>query len=473
MLVDRSDGETLRGMFAAGTGWLERNVHDINAINVFPVPDGDTGTNMLHTMRSAMAEASKVENDDASLVARSMARGALLGARGNSGVILSQFWRGLSGGLGEGKAFTGRDFAYSLAMASDAAYAGVISPVEGTILTVLRDMASAAEAVVKSGKESLLHVLERVVEAAKSSVDRTPTLLPALREAGVVDAGGQGMYVLLSGALRFLKKGKKEQEEDFYLSVSASSRLQDKGEADKVEDWACESEEVGIVLAQKKQEKKDVSVVAVAVGEGLAGVFEGLGVDKIVLGGQTMNPSVRELLNAVEAVSAPKVILLPNNKNIVLAASQASSLSDKEVKVVPSFNFPQGIAALLAFNHELGLEENADVMAEALQEVRVLEITRAVRSACINGEKIKKGQHIAMLDGEDMVACGDNSLRVILEALAKIGVDDVEVMTFYYGCDRPKSDFDSLVKAVKDSYPVQVEMVYGGQPHYDYIIALE
>ena len=538
-----ADGKTLKRMFALGTVWLEKAAPDINAINVFPVPDGDTGINMVLTMRSAMEEAGENPDGHASSVAKSMASGALMGARGNSGVILSQFCRGLAKGL-EGKAsFGGRDFANALSEASQAAYDGLVHPVEGTILTVLKDAAAAATTYAGSDSDSLASVMEIATQAARESVTRTPDLLPVLREAGVVDAGGQGLYVLFDGALHYLR-GKsseiKHQKPDLvatsepltpHLTQIATeaevpygyctnfvlegkkldaeeirNKLKRKGQsvivtgADSlvrvhihtfkpgeileystrlgtlhqidIQNMDDQYEEF-IKIQRGKMPKVDVAVVAVASGEGIFQVFNSLGSTLIVPGGQTMNPSVRQLLHAVESAPADSVIVLPNNKNIIATAHQIQSLSPKQVKVVPSRTIPQGIAALLAFNYDLNVADNAQVMDEALGTVKTLEITRAVRRTQVNGLRIRRGQFIAILNDEEIIATDNDILVVIFEALIKTEVQQAEMVTIYYGAEIQAAEAEGVAQEIRSRYKAQVEVVHGGQLHYDFIISLE
>ncbi len=537
-------GQDVREMFAASTQWLEKSAADIDAINVFPVPDGDTGTNMLLTMRSAIEEAYQSPDLSVSSVLKGMANGAFMGARGNSGIILSQIFRGLARGL-EGKdSLTGQDLAKALAEAASTAYQGLSRPVEGTILTVIRDVAKAAERVVKERFEDLIGVLEASVNAAKESVARTPLLLPILKEAGVVDAGGQGLYVILEGVLRYLKDEAKEapfrkpqivapaltltpkiitisQEEGMPYGYCTEfiikgknlnlhkirKRLETKGQSLMVIGDATNvrvhihTRDPGSVLRyatslgtlhqisiknmddQHKQflemQKQrvplmDIAVIAVVTGEGIEEVFRSLGVAAIVPGGQTMNPSVRELLQAVEMVPSDKIIVLPNNKNVILTASQVQSLTSKKVVVVPTKTVPQGVSALLAFSYLADLEENVRVMEEAIQRVKTIGITQAVRTAQLKGLSIKKGQIIAIVDDEELVAAGDNIEKVIFEAISKTGIDEFEVVTIYWGAGTKAEEAEKLAQEITTKYPrKQIELVYGGQPHYNYIISLE
>jgi len=538
-----ADGKTLKRMFALGTVWLEKAAPDINAINVFPVPDGDTGINMVLTMHSAMEEVRQNPDGNASSVAKAMASGALMGARGNSGVILSQFCRGLAKGLEGKSSFDGTDFANALSDASQAAYEGLVHPVEGTILTVLKDAATAATAHAGSNSESLVSVMEIATEAARDSVARTPDLLPVLREAGVVDAGGQGLYVLFDGALHYLQGKANEIKHQKPELVPSSEPLtphltQTATEAEVpygyctnfiVEGKKLDPEEIrnklkkkgqsvivtgdgslvrvhihtfkpGVILEyathlgalhqidvrnmddqyeefikmqRQKMPKVDIAVVAVASGDGIFQVFNSLGSTIIVPGGQTMNPSVRQLLHAIESAPADKVILLPNNKNIIATALQIEPLSPKQVKVVPSRTIPQGIAALLAFNYDLGVEDNAQVMEEAIGTVKTLEITRAVRRTQLNGLRIKRGQFIAILNDEEIIAADNDILVLIFEALIKAGVQEAEMVTIYYGAEIQTAEAEGVAQEIRGRYKAQVEVVHGGQLHYNYIISLE
>ena len=538
------NGQEFKDMIAAGSSWLEKSVPDINAINVFPVPDGDTGNNMFLTMRLTIEEGDRASGHSVSAIAKAMAQGALMGARGNSGVILSQFFRGLAKGFDGRETITGSDWAIALAEASSAAYKGLSHPVEGTMLTVVRDASTAAKAVAQANPEDLIGVAEAAVEAAKGSVARTPLLLPVLREAGVVDAGGQGIYVFLEGALRYLK-GEVEEIQyrkpqmvtaDLPLSSKVAElvveleepygyctnfllegqklnpdkirkKLDEKGQSlvvvgdettvrvhihtydpgsiiryatslgtlHQLQIQNMDDQHVSFVeMQQKRLSASEIAVVAVASGSGMSEVFHSLGAAAIVPGGQTMNPSVQEIVDAVEAVPSKKVILLPNNKNIILTASQVQSLTSKEIAVVPTRTLPQGVAALIVFNYEGTLEENVQAMEEAVAGVKTVEITKAVRSTQIKGLKIKKGQFISIVDDEELVAAGDSIAEVLFEALGKADIESAEMVTLYYGADVEAIQAEQIVQEIHNKYPEkQVEMVSGGQPHYSYIISLE
>jgi len=457
---------------------------------------------------------------------------------------MSQFFRGLAKGLDEKESITGIDWALALSEASRTAYKGLSQPVEGTMLTVLRDAAMAAEVAARGSPEDVTNVAEAAVKAAKDSVARTPLLLPVLREAGVVDAGGQGVYVLLEGALRYLKGEMEEMQlrkpqmvtADLPLDSGARQlvaepeepygyctnlllegqkldpdkirkKLEDKGQSvvvvgdeamvrvhihtydpgsiiryatslgtlHQIQVQNMDDQHVGFIEMQGgKLPTSEIATIAVASGSGMKDVVQSLGAAAVVTGGQTMNPSVQEILQAVESVPSQKVILLPNNKNIILTASQVQPLTSKEVAVIPTRTLPQGVAALIAFNYEGTLEENAQAMKEAVATVKTVEVTRAVRSTQIKGLKVRKGQAIAVVDDEEIVAAGDSATQVLFEAIDEAGVESLEVVTVYYGGDVEVAEAEQIVQKIRNKYPEkQVEMVPGGQPHYDYIVSLE
>ena len=540
---DTIDGQELKEIVATATNWLEKSASDIDALNVFPVPDGDTGTNMLLTMRSSVDEAYQTDGSDASLVARSIAKGALMGARGNSGVILSQIWRGLAQGLANKESFNGSDFADALQQASTMAYRGISNPVEGTILTVVKDASAASKAQAASEDNDILSVLEAAVNAANESVANTPTLLPVLREAGVVDAGGQGLYTILEGALRYLR-GEAEQMQfrkpqiiasnmpqmgklpqipavdelpfgyctEFLLKGeelnpdSVRTRLKKKGQSlivvgdentlrvhihtekpGAIVNYATslgtmhqvsirnmdEQHQDFLEMLKERSLTVDIATVAVVSGDGLSDVFTSLGATYIVPGGQTMNPSTKDLLQAVRTVASDKVIILPNNKNIVPTAEQIQSLTEKRIEVVPTVSAPQGIAALLTFDYEADFETNAQLMKEATSTVKTIEITQAVRSTQLNGLSIKKKQTIGLLDG-DLLAAGNNAIEVLNKILAKIDLERSEIITIYYGADTKPAQAEQVSAQIREQHPqLQVEVIRGGQPYYNYIVSIE
>lgn len=538
------NGKDLRDMFAAGSNWLEKSVADINAINVFPVPDGDTGTNMLLTLRSVIEEADRANDNTTSVMAKAMSHGALLGARGNSGVILSQIFRGLSRGLDGKDTFNGVDWMKAMVLAAKTAREGLSNPVEGTILTVIRDASVAAQKQAEEHPDNLIDIMEAAVNEARESVARTPNLLPALREAGVVDAGGLGLYVILDGALRYLKGEIEELQSRKPQMVTASMpatkninlipteeeeaygyctnfllegenldpekirrKLDGRGQSlvvagdetnvrvhihtydpgsilayatslgtlHQIQIQNMDDQHVGFKEMQRQRSalQGDTAVVAVAFGEGMIKVFESLGA-VVVRGGQTMNPSVKEILSAVNSLDTSKVIILPNNKNIVLTAAQIKELTQKQVEMIPSRTLPQGVTALLTYNYESPIEENVANMNEAIKRVKSVEITKAARSTQVNGMKIKQGQIIGIIDDSDLVACGDSVTGVLMDSLAKAGIEPAEVITLYYGADIKPDDAEEAAQALREKYPnKQIDVVSGGQPHYFYIAAVE
>jgi DAK2 domain fusion protein YloV len=530
-------------MFAAGSNWLEKSVAEINAINVFPVPDGDTGTNMLLTLRSVIEEADRAADISASTMSKAMSHGALLGARGNSGVILAQIFRGFARGFDSKAGFNGADWAKAFTQAAKTAREGLSNPVEGTILTVIKDASVVAQQYAEKNPDDLIGIMDIAVKEARESVARTPNLLPALLEAGVVDAGGQGLYVLLDGALRYLRGEIEElqfrkpqmvsanitatkslnivstEEEEAYgyctnfllegekldpdkirrklegkgLSLvvagdetavrvhihsydpgSILAYATSLGTLHQIQIQNMDDQHVGFKEMQKQKSlTSDTAVIAVAFGEGVVKVFESLGAI-VVKGGQTMNPSVKEILEAVEGIETKRIILLPNNKNIILTASQIKELTTKEIEVIPTRTLPQGITALLTFNYESSLQENIQAMTEASKAVKSVEITTAARSTQVSGLKVKQGQAIGIIDDSELVAAGDDVTTVLMSSLETGGIDKSEMITLYYGADINQQQAGEVLAKLNEKYPgKQFELVNGGQPHYFYIVSVE
>lgn len=541
--VDSLSGQELRDMFMVATDWLEKNSSEIDALNVFPVPDGDTGTNMLLTMRSTLEEAYRAPDHSTTAIAKSIARGALMGARGNSGVILSQIWHGLALGLEGKETFTGPDLANALLLAATEAYKGIDNPVEGTILTVIKDAAEAAKTQVDSGQDDLISIVEKTVSAARESVANTPNLLAVLREAGVVDAGGQGLYTILEGVLHYLKGDVEELRQSrpgiIISSTAVAARTPQMVAADEVPYGYCtefiikgqelapekfrvklkkrgeslivvgdktaikvhihtldpgsvirmasslgtlhqvsirnmdEQHQDFLEMQREKMPVANIATVAVASGDGISDVFTSLGVAVVVPGGRTMNPSTKDLLQAVNLVASEQVIILPNNKNVIPAARKVRSLTDKTVKVVATQTIPQGIAALLAFNSELELEPNLQSMKKAISLVKSIAVTRAARLSRVGGLHVSKKQPIGFLDG-DLVAVGDSVIDALGNTLAKAELDSAEVVTIYYQGDTERSDIEPFIAGLRKQHPhLQIELVRGGQPHYNYIASVE
>ena len=541
------DGHLLRHLAKASLAWLGVNQQLVNALNVFPVPDGDTGTNMLLTMQAACQEMGETREANAGKVAHTLAHGALMGARGNSGVILSQLWRGLSRSLDQLAEVDSPALARALAAARDMAYQGVVRPVEGTILTVATDVAREAQAAADAGAKPVA-LLERVVAAADESVLRTPELLPVLREAGVVDSGGKGLFFILEGMLRFAKGQALDQPtitvqplsalnlrqveesveagQDFEVVIdfrpgeplnldSFYARLQEMGTSIQVGqgdefyrlhihvptdkryepiDYVMSLgsvtkiavENLQVQLAERSQEAAgrealrlapvvpgQLAAVAVAPGPGIARVFASLGVAAVIAGGQTMNPSTQEILNAFENLPTDRVLILPNNKNIQLAADQARELTVKQVRVIPSRTIPQGIASMLAFASDGDLEAVAQAMTQALNVVESGEITLATRNVELDGVHVSEGQVIGLHNGT-LVVSGDSIETALLELLEHMQAAQHELITLYYGSDLSGTQANQITDQVRKRYTaVEVELHEGGQPHYPFILSVE
>ncbi len=543
--VDALTGPELRDLFAAAMTWLERHADRVNAVNVFPVPDGDTGTNMFLTMRSTMQEAENCTDESAGGILAAMSHGALMGARGNSGVILSQIIRGIAQAIEGLQAMDSAGFVSGLEQGAAAAYKAVTEPAEGTILTVIREVSEDARRRLNGSAPDLLPLLESAVDAAHESVARTPSLLPVLAEAGVVDAGALGLSYLLEGMLRRLRGESLDVDEGEVGAVgrdwlemteqrhatgeslygyctevlvagkgldadSIRERMLDLGDSvlvvgdEKLVRVHVHTDDPGAALAhgtsvgslvqvkvdnirrqaeqfvQMHEERQAppvppsaVCTVAVVAGEGMAQVFESVGCTHVVAGGPTMNPSTKDILDAVEACPSDDVVVLPNDKNIVMAAQQAVGLTKKRMVVVPTRSMPQGIAALLAMNPEEGLEENAQAMEEGRQLVRTVEVTRAVRTTSIGGVKVQEGQCIAIIDDELKLSAASPE-QAALQALEALAGGGTSLVTLYYGADTDEVRAKALAEHLCERLAgYEVEVVYGGQPHYDYVISVE
>ncbi len=574
------EGARFRELLVAGQTWLERHHEIVNALNVFPVPDGDTGTNMLLTMKSACREITDERAASVGEVAKAAAHGALMGARGNSGVILSQILRGMAKSLAEEHVLTGRAFAAALAEGSRIAYKGVNRPVEGTILTVVREAATAAEALTdgtgthgegNAPEPELATVMGRAVVAADRAVANTPNLLPVLAQAGKVDSGGKGLFFILEGMFRELtglgvteagapvsaaaaapaaprpNKGQRELPalvhgfdvqflvEGPGLDVAAiRDHITAMGDCPLVEgdrglvkvhvhvpnpgvalsyaislgfvtDVVVENMddmsipdmpagydpvpprfEVSTPGVQRPSEAsamgcetehvEGIGIIAVVPGEGLAKVFRSLGSHCIISGGQTMNPSTQDLLDAILHLPVPDVMVLPNNGNIVMAANQAQALAagaGKNVAVVPSKSIPQGISALLALNPHGDLAHNTASMTHAAKQVQTGEVTKAVQNARFDGIEVVAGDVIGLLN-DTLSAKGATPEEVVVMLLEQMDAAQREVITLYYGAPVTLSEAEALREALAERYPEQeIEVVEGGQPFYHYIISAE
>src|SRR5947209_4163528 len=559
------DGQDLKKALLAGAAWLEEHREAINALNVFPVPDGDTGSNMSATMQAAMQGIVNSNETSAGAVDAKVAHSALMGARGNSGVILSQTFRGIAQSLDKKQTFGASDLADALQEAAHLAYRAVIKPVEGTILTVVRESAEAARKSAERD-DDLVGLMQEVVIAARLSVARTPDLLPTLKQAGVVDSGGQGFCTILEGIWHYIrgevvgspgarpvatsttlasptaspetttKKGRVTIEEEFGYEVvfllrgekldvdNIRQTIIDMGGVSTVvagdekmlkvhthTPWPGKILDYGVSLgslldinienlqeqsltyaaASEAEHATDaqentvtgppdmapltlpVATVAVVAGAGFEKVFQGLGVSALVAGGQTMNPSTEELLAAVNAVAADRVIILPNNGNVILSARQVVNLTGKEVYIVPTDTMPQGIAAMTGFNFEADFATNCQAMTEAANNVQTAEITTAVRTVQVNGVRVREGDFIGLINGHLSIA-GQNMEHVIHDTLQRMKIDHYEIVTLYYGEDITARQAEETAKSIKAQYShIEIEVVDGCQPYYAYILSAE
>ncbi|MGD0861958.1 MAG: DAK2 domain-containing protein [Candidatus Limnocylindrales bacterium] len=603
------DGAGLLAAFRAAVDNLAEHVDEVNALNVFPVPDGDTGSNMLATVRAALAEADAAAGQPADRVAAAISFGALMGARGNSGVIASQIFRGMADSLGGKERFDGTDLARSLTQGTATAYKAVVTPVEGTILTVIREASTAAVAAAEEGRD-LESVLRAAVHGAAEAVEKTPALLPILREAGVVDAGGQGLLRLLEGALRYMSAHNPAPAEArkpvhgralrieipadegfgyetmFVLRargdaldmaglrtelerIGSSVLVAGDGRAVKVhvhndrpdqvialglsmgsltrvsvENLDAQSREVcerreaaltadGLVGSAEGEEGQaagqgghvrieahrevrheahrearphvdlamyggeidlpahvpdgangsgngaevqdtvPLAVVAVAAGDGLARIFDSYGVAAVVRGGQGNNPSTGELLDAVEKIVAEEILLLPNNPNVVLAARQASEMTTRRVRVVPTRNAAEGFAALLALDPSRDATANAEFMTLASRAIQTLQVTEAIRDAVVGGRRVRMGQTIVLDPDDGLLAVNNDRMKALLAALKALE-PGFELVTIYYGDGADEAEAEGVARRIGEANPgVEVEVIHGGQPHYRYLVAAE
>jgi len=540
------NGQILKRLVEASLTWLRTNQQIVNSLNVFPVPDGDTGTNMVLTMQAAFDEIMNSPKHNFGEMAHTIAHGALMGARGNSGVILSQIWRGFARAVDNEPILNVTILVEAMAVARDTAYKGVVRPVEGTILTVIKDIASATEAALEN-TDNIISMLEIIVNEANASVERTPELLPILKEAGVVDSGGKGLFYIFEGMLRYIDgqpldttsaivrplaemalANTMETVEpgqdfevvvdfrptnsldlvDFYNDLEQMGTSIQLGEGDgmyrmhihvpteniytpidytrslgvvtkvAIENLIDQLENQQALYGKEKNilapvEPGQIAVVAVSPGAGLSRVFASLGVAAIVEGGQTMNPSTQEIIHAFENLPTDKIILLPNNKNIILTANSATELSVKQVAVIPSCTVPQGLAAMMRLIPNGDFDQVAEEMVAALDDVTTGEITIATRSVEIDDVDVKEGQIIGLLNG-DLVLSASTLEEACLGLLKKSNADQFELITLFYGANMPKKEVLYIEDQIRSRYPEQeIEIQDGGQPHYHLIIAIE
>ena len=540
------DGVQYKELMNAGLTWLRTNQESVNALNVFPVPDGDTGTNMVLTLQAAYDEISNSSEKAVGLLAEKLAHGALMGARGNSGVILSQIWRGFSKGLEKCETMNGKFFVEGLKLARDTAYKGVVRPVEGTILTVCKDMAIAAEECLKD-TEDPYQILRIITDAAQVSVEHTPELLDVLKEAGVVDAGGKGLMHIFEGMVRFIDGEPLDIEPVHVQPLSVIGQQEALNSAEPGQDYEVivdfqpdqplvlesyyeDLEKIGTsiqvgegdgiyrmhihVPTEKRYEPidytmtlgtitkvhienlmiqvdspaggkreeplklakvgpDDVALITISPGAGFSRIFASLGAAAIVEGGQTMNPSTQEILAAFEDLPTDKIIILPNNKNILMAAKSAASVSVKQVEVIPSVTVPQGLAAMLRLIPGQELADVTKDMNSATKEVESGEITTAVRDVEIDGIDVKEGEIISLHNGK-LVGSNKSLKEGCLIFLETAKAEDLDLITLFHGENISKEDAEEMAEFIQEKYPDQeVELQYGGQPHYQFIFSVE
>ena len=549
--MEKINGLVLAEMIDLGSKNLAKNAEKINALNVFPVPDGDTGTNMNLSMSSGAKETAANVVENIGELGKSFSKGLLMGARGNSGVILSQLFRGMSQHIADKKEVNAKEFAEAIQNGVSIAYKAIIKPVEGTILTVARE---AAEAGIKAAENttSVVEVMEAIYAEAQASLKRTPELLPILKEVGVVDSGGQGLVCVYQGFVAALKgekiegleavetnvvdmqfeddhdmdfmspedivygfcteftvrldKEKKEFNEDKFredmskfgdslLVISDSEYVkihvhtetpgdvfnygQQYGELIKIKSDNMREQHREVLRKQEAKqvtapkELKEQAMISISMGAGLSKVLTSMGVDYIVEGGQTMNPSTEDIMKAIKEVNAKNIFIFPNNKNIQLAAKQAAELAEENVFVVESKTAPQGLAAVMVYNPQAAAEENFANMQEVLSTVSTLEVTHAVRDTNIEGVEIKKDEFMGIRNGKIVVS--NLSLNTVLEELLEKSLDeDSEIVTLYLGEESTEEYTDFLEQLIEEKYPdVEVELIESGQPVYPYIIGVE
>ena len=543
-------------MVLYGAHHLSQNANVVDALNVFPVPDGDTGTNMNLSMTSGAKEVEQIDTANIGKVAQSLSRGLLMGARGNSGVILSQLFRGFGKSIEQKSEINAKEFAAAFQAGVDTAYKAVMKPVEGTILTVAKDAAKKAVLAAQT-ETNIIKVMEAVVNEAEASLERTPELLPVLKEVGVVDSGGKGLLYVYEGFLASLKGEKLSDKAaalpslDDLVSAEHHKNAQSHMNTEDIEFGYCTEfmvkldsgkrnfnedafrqdlsrfgdsllvvsdeniakvhihaeypgevmtyaqkygslinmkienmrEQHSAILSQNKQEtapaekapadKQPYGIVTVAMGEGIAELFESIGATKVIEGGQTMNPSTEDIVQAIKDANADTVVILPNNSNIVMAANQAADVAGQHVIVIPTKTVPQGMAALLAFNPALSADENEAAMLGAIGEVKSGQITYAVRDTNIDGIDIKKGDFMGILNGK-IVETASDQLTAAKKLIAGMIDEDSEIVTVIKGEDAPEEEAEELAAYISETYEdVEVEVHDGKQPLYSYILAVE
>jgi len=547
MEYTKINGRDFYNMVVNASNKLLEQSDFVNALNVFPVPDGDTGTNMSMTFKAAVKEIENMETDSIGEMSKKLAKGALMGARGNSGVILSQILRGISKGLEGKKEVDATEFAIGFFEGSKSAYKAVMRPTEGTILSVIR---AASEAAISSDKKDIVAFMEEVTVKAKEMLDRTPDLLPALKKAKVVDSGGMGLYIILQGMFEALKNGIKAELKDITVGSSnntlaeATEEIDIKfgyctefiilGDAKNAKDFQREIESLGdsmivvgyddvikvhihtndpgLVLSKAVtlgelskikidnmreehrellintkdresshmdneneyvEEEKNYGFITVAMGDGISNIFKDLGIDYVIEGGQTMNPSTQDFLEAIDKINSKHIFIMPNNKNIIMAANQAAEISDKDILVVPTTTIPQGIACATMFNCDSEVEENFNNLKNTIKEVKTGSVTYAVRDTEIDGIDIKEGNMLGLVEGK-IKEVGEDKKDVASKVLDDMIDDESELITVYYGEEVSDEEAKVFEDELGQKYDeLDIQFYKGNQPLYYFLMSVE
>ena len=548
MKFNKVNGEHLYYMMSNAANKLELQSEYVNSLNVFPVPDGDTGTNMSMTFRAAVKEIEGMDNKNIGEVSKKLAKGALMGARGNSGVILSQILRGISKGLEGKEEADASEFANALLEGSKSAYKAVMRPTEGTILTIVR---TAGEVAVALKEDNITELMREVCKESKIMLDKTPEMLPALKKAKVVDSGGMGLLIILQGMQEALENGLKVttgtpqavkssvakaqrsetmSEEDIKFGYCTEfiilgdsnhaeefkSKVINKGDSlvvvgyedvikvhihtnnpGKVLEEAVKFGELSKIKIDNMREEhremlegmyeeaaeteesvaagefKKYAFISVAMGEGMKNIFKDLGVDYVIEGGQTMNPSTQDMLEAIEKLNAEHIFILPNNKNIIMAANQAAEISDKDIRVIPTKTTPQGITCITMFNPEADVEENTEELKEAMEMVKTTSVTYAVRDTEVDGKEIKEGNILGLVEGK-IKEVGEDPYKVAEDLIDSLVDEDSELITIFYGKDCEEEKVDALIEKLEGKYEdLDVQCYKGEQPLYYFIMSVE
>ncbi|MDK0714051.1 DAK2 domain-containing protein [Clostridium perfringens] len=548
MKFNKVNGEHLYYMMSNAANKLELQSEYVNSLNVFPVPDGDTGTNISMTFRAAVKEIEGMDNKNIGEVSKKLAKGALMGARGNSGVILSQILRGISKGLEGKEEADASEFANALLEGSKSAYKAVMRPTEGTILTIVR---TAGEVAVALKEDNITELMREVCRESKIMLDKTPEMLPALKKAKVVDSGGMGLLIILQGMQEALENGLKVttgtpqavkssvakaqrsetmSEEDIKFGYCTEfiilgdsnhaeefkSKVINKGDSlvvvgyedvikvhihtnnpGKVLEEAVKFGELSKIKIDNMREEhremlegmyeeaaeteesvaagefKKYAFISVAMGEGMKNIFKDLGVDYVIEGGQTMNPSTQDMLEAIEKLNAEHIFILPNNKNIIMAANQAAEISDKDIRVIPTKTIPQGITCITMFNPEADVEENTEELKEAMEMVKTTSVTYAVRDTEVDGKEIKEGNILGLVEGK-IKEVGEDPYKVAEDLIDSLVDEDSELITIFYGKDCEEEKVDALIEKLEGKYEdLDVQCYKGEQPLYYFIMSVE